>query len=115
LSKIIANRLNPLLSPLILSNQEGFVVGHQIWDNFILVQEAIHANSSWEDSGMDIKLDMANDFDRVEHNFLFKVLINFGFSHSFMDLICSCIASPWIVPLINGRPGPFFKASRGLR
>jgi hypothetical protein len=68
-SKIIANRLNPLLRSLILLNQGGFVVGHHIWDNFILVQEAIHANSSREESSMAIKLDMANAFDRVEHNF----------------------------------------------
>jgi hypothetical protein len=64
---------------------------------------------------MAIKLDMANAFDRVEHKFLFKVLRNFGFSQNFMDWISSCIDSPWIAPLINGRPGPFFKASRGLR
>jgi hypothetical protein len=47
LSKIIANRLNPLLSSLILPNQGGFVAGRQIWDNFILVQEAIHASSAF--------------------------------------------------------------------
>jgi hypothetical protein len=115
MSKIIANRLNPLLNSLILPSQGGFVVGHQIWDNFILFQEAIHASSARGDSVMAIKLNMANTFDRVEHKFLFKVLQKFGFSQKFMDWICSCIDSPWIAPLINGRPGPFFKASRRLR
>jgi hypothetical protein len=74
LSKIIANRLNPLLSSLILPSQGGFVVGRQIWDKFILVQEAIHTSSAQGESSMVIKLDMANAFDRVEHKFLFKVL-----------------------------------------
>ena len=107
--------LNPLLSSLILPSQGGFVVGRQIWDNFILVQEAIHASSSQGDSSMAIKIDMANAFDGVEHNFLFKVLHKFGFSQNFMNWINSCIESPWIAPLINGRPCPFFKMSIGLR
>jgi hypothetical protein len=85
LSKIIANRLNSLLNLLILPIQGGFVVGRHIWDNFILVQEAILTSSARGDSGMAIKLDMANAFDRVEHKFLFKVLQKFGFSQNFMD------------------------------
>jgi hypothetical protein len=115
LAKIIANRLSPLLSELILPNQGGFVTGRQIWDNYILVQEAIHSSNTRGESGMAVKLDMANAFDRVEHNFLFKVMRKFGFSQNFMNWINSCIESPWIAPLINGRPGPFFKTSRGLR
>jgi hypothetical protein len=115
ITKIIANRLNPLLRSLILPNQGGFVAGRQIWDNFILVQEAIHASNSRGEPGMAIKLDMANAFDRVEHNFLFKVMKKFGFSQNFISWMEACIASPWIAPLLNGRPTPFFKASRGLR
>jgi hypothetical protein len=53
-------------------------------DNFILVQEEIHANSSREESGMAIKLNMTNAFDRVEYNFLFKVMKKFGFSQNFI-------------------------------
>lgn len=32
-----------------------------------------------------------------------------------MDWIKACISSPWIDPLVNGRPNSFFQASRGLR
>jgi hypothetical protein len=44
MANIIANRLKPFLSYLILYNQGGFVVGRQIWENIILVQEAIHSS-----------------------------------------------------------------------
>jgi hypothetical protein len=115
MAKIIANRLNPFLRSLILPNQGGFVAGRQIWDNFILVQEAIHSNNSRGESGMEIKLDMENVFDRVEHDFLFKVMKKFGFNQEFLSWTGACIASPWIAPLLNGRPTPFFRASRGLR
>jgi hypothetical protein len=70
---------------LILPKLGGFVAGYQIWDNFILVQEAIHASSTRGDSCMAIKFDMANAFDKVEHNFLFKVMGKFSFSQNFMD------------------------------
>jgi hypothetical protein len=87
----------------------------QIIDNIILVQEAIHMSQSNKERGMVIKLDMENSFDQVKHAFMFSVLRKFGFSKEFVDWIQACIGSPWIAPLINGRPSQFFQANRGLR
>jgi hypothetical protein len=64
---------------------------------------------------MVINLDMANAFDKVSHGFLKEVLKKIGFDQAFISWIGTCISTPWIAPLINGRPTPFFKASRGLR
>jgi hypothetical protein len=115
LTKIIGNRLKPFLSKLITENQGGFLKNKQITDNIVLVQEAIHSSRRNKDPGMVIKLDMANAFDHVKHSFLFSVLKAYGFSDDFINWIKACIGSPWITPLVNGRPSHFFKASRGLR
>ena len=64
---------------------------------------------------MVIKLDLANAFDRVRHDFLFAVMTKFGFSLNFINWVKGCIGDPWISPLVNRRPTSFFKASRGLR
>eukprot|EP00253_Pinus_taeda_P019066 PITA_19066 len=64
---------------------------------------------------MVIKLDLANAFDRVRHDFLFAVMSKMGFSKNFTNWVKACIASPWIAPLVNGRSTEFFTASRGLR
>jgi hypothetical protein len=64
---------------------------------------------------MVIKLDLANAFDRVRHEFLFEVMRKFGFDSKFIRWIKACIGSPWIAPLVNGKVTDFFKASRGLR
>jgi len=64
---------------------------------------------------MVIKINKENAFDRVKHNFLKAILKQFGFNQSFIYWIGACISNPWIAPLVNGRPSPFFKASRGLR
>eukprot|EP00253_Pinus_taeda_P035614 PITA_35614 len=93
IAKLLANRLNPLLKKLISSNQGGFVEGRYIMDNVIQVQETIHSSKQ-----------------RCE-----KVLLSFGFSQHFVQLIKACIESPWISPLVNGRPTNFFQAQRGIR
>ena len=44
ITKIMARRLKNILPYLILENQEGFIKGRKIWDNIVLVQEAIHSS-----------------------------------------------------------------------
>jgi hypothetical protein len=84
MSKIISNRWKPFLNLLILPNQGGFVVGRQIWDNFIQVQQAIHSGFSRGEVGMVIKLDMANTFDIVNHDFLKEVIEKFIFDQTLL-------------------------------
>ena len=63
---------------------------------------------------MIIKLDMKNAFDRVKLPLLYQVLTSFGFSPEFVKLIKACTDRPWIASLVNDRPAPFFRATRGL-
>ena len=86
----------------------------KIMDNIIIVQVAIHSSIESKQQGMAIKLDMANAFDRVNHFFLFEIMQKVGFSKNFCKWIKAYISSPWIAPLVNGRPTGFFQASRGL-
>eukprot|EP00253_Pinus_taeda_P022475 PITA_22475 len=114
-SKIIANRLKNILPDIIPENQGGFIKGRKILDNIVLVQEAVHSSCQRNEKGLVIKLDLANAFDRVRHEFLFVVMKKPGFSTVFINWVKACIASPWIAPLVNGRSTNFFQASRGLR
>ena len=115
ITKVIANRLKPILPKIIPENQGGFIQGRKIVDNYTLVQEAIHSSLHRKEQGMVIKLDLANAFDRVNHRFLLKVMCKFGFGANFIKWVRACISEPWIAPLVNGRATKFFKASRGLR
>ena len=63
---------------------------------------------------MAIKLDLANAFDRLRHEYIFLVLEKFGFPPNFVKQIQAYISSPCIAPIINGRPSDFFKAKRGI-
>eukprot|EP00253_Pinus_taeda_P011603 PITA_11603 len=115
ITKIIANRLKEISSIIIPENQGGFIKGRKILDNIVLVQEAIHSSCHRKEKGMVIKLDLTNAFNRVRHDFMFSVMGKFGFSKALITWVKACIASPWIVPLVNGRSTDFFQASRGLR
>lgn len=115
ISKIIANRLKPLLPLLISPNQGGFVEKKQMVDNILLVQEAIHSSQSRGDRSMAIKIIMANVFERVRHSFLMAMLTQFGFIEFFLSWVVTCFHCPWMTPLVNGRPTPFFKVTCGLR
>jgi hypothetical protein len=115
LSKLMANRIKPLLGELISPAQSGFVKGRHILDNVIQVQEAMHSSHQRKEKGMLIKLDMANAFDQVKLSFLYKVLLSFDFNSEFVKLIKACTEKSWIAPLVNGRPNNFLQASRGLR
>ena len=102
LSKVIANRIKKVIPLLIFENQGGFIVGRQIYDNILLVQEAIHSSQSRKEASMAIKLDLANAFDRIRQSYIFQVMENYGFPSNFIIWVKSCIRKPLIAPLING-------------
>jgi hypothetical protein len=67
----------------------------------VLVQEAIHSSDQRKEKGMIIKLDLANAFDRVRHDFLFKVMGKMGFAQKFINWVKACIVASWISLLVN--------------
>lgn len=115
LAKLLANRIKPLLGNLISPLRGGFVKGRHLIDNVIQLYEALHSSHTQKEKGMLMKLDMSNAFEWVKLSFLYKILLSYGFSVHFVNLIKACTDRPWIVPLVNGRPIDFFQASRGLR
>ena len=52
---------------------------------------------------MEIKVDMANAFDWVQHSFLFAIMENFGFDLELIHWIKAYILDTYITPLLNGR------------
>lgn len=52
ISKVIANRLKPLLPSLILEEQTGYVEGRQILNNIIQAHEVVHSLKSNKQAGM---------------------------------------------------------------
>eukprot|EP00253_Pinus_taeda_P022974 PITA_22974 len=81
ISKVIANRLKPLLPLLISPEQSGYVEGRQILDGIILTHEIIHSLKQTRQPSMILKLDLSKAFDKLSWTYIQKMLNAFGFSH----------------------------------
>lgn len=69
ISKVISNRMKPLMPKLISENQRAFVKGRVIHDNILVVHEAFHYLKSrvkGKKYELALKLDMNKAYDRVE-------------------------------------------------
>ena len=69
ITKIIAQRLKPILSDIITKEQFGFLFNRQIHDAMSLAQEAIHTIKLSKSSAFALKLDLSKAYDRVKWNF----------------------------------------------
>ena len=116
ISKLVSNRLSPILPALISSNQSGFVKGRSISENIMLAQEIIHQIKKPKiGSNVIIKLDMAKAYDRVSWSYTCLVLRKMGFDEVFIDMIWRIMANNWYSFIINGKRYSFFHTSRGLK
>ena len=93
-SKILSLRLNDIIPSLISPNQGGFINVCHISDDILLFQEAIHSSLKKRVAEMAIKLDLANAFDCLRHDFIFLILDKYGFALIFVKQIQACISSP---------------------
>ena len=117
ISKIIAQRVRPLLPSLISPMQADFLEGRRSSDNVIIAQELIYYLKSrkGKDGYMVIKIDLEKAYDRLEWSFVKMVLEHFEFPQEMINLIISCISTTTIALLFNGRKLEAFQPSRGMR
>ncbi|KAA3488532.1 non-ltr retroelement reverse transcriptase [Gossypium australe] len=64
---------------------------------------------------MAVKLDMSKAYDRVEWDFVKKMMIQMGFAREWVGLIMRCISSVSYAVNINGNRGRIFQTTRGLK
>src|ERR1044072_7577523 len=111
-------RMKPNMDKLISPHQSAFIGGMLIRDNIIIVQEMFYTLNSRRRIGeenISIKLDMHKVYDRLDWSFLEKVLLAFGFPHSWVSLIMVLVKGVSYKTKINGFEGKSFKPHRGLR
>ncbi|GJT46963.1 RNA-directed DNA polymerase, eukaryota, reverse transcriptase zinc-binding domain protein [Tanacetum coccineum] len=116
ISKILTNRIKPVLNKLVDQNQSAFLPGRAITDNILLTQELLRGyNSNNGPKRCSLKIDIQKAYDIVSWSFLEKILHNSGFPITVIKWIMVCISTPKFTICVNGERVGYFKGSRGLR
>jgi hypothetical protein len=113
-TKILANRLAPLLDSMVATNQSAFTKGRCIHDNFILVQQTVKVLHRQKVPSLFLKLDISKAFDSVAWSFLLEVLSYLGFGLAWYNLISNLLSTSSTRVMVNGVPGEFIQHQRGL-
>ena len=90
ISKVLANRLKPLLPSIVSENQSAFQAGRVITNNILMTFETLHYMKTQQNGSigfMALKLDMSKAYDRVEWSFLECLLRKMGFHNRWVDLM----------------------------
>ena len=98
LARVLADRLQLVISDLIGPEQNYAVKGRSTQDNLHLVREILEGLEENTEAAL-INLDQFKAFDRVDHKFLATVLETTGFESEFRMLY----HNPQAVVKVNGR------------
>nr|XP_023896924.1 uncharacterized protein LOC112008814 [Quercus suber] len=116
-TKILVNRIKPVLGNLISPVQTAFIPGRRGTDNAIIVQELIHSISKakGKEGYMAIKIDLVKAYDKLEWDFIRERLFHINLPTDLIDLIMSCISTATTSILFNGGTMDPILPSRGIR
>ena len=118
ISNVVANRVKPMLPCVTSDSQSAFVLGRLITDNTTIAFEMVHRvwNRRWGKVGhMTVKLDISKAYDRVEWDFLEKIMTSLGFPVQWMNLAMSTVRSASYSVIVNGEPCGYITPSRGIK
>lgn len=89
ISKVLVNRMRPIMSKLVGPFQNSFLPGRSTMDNVILNQEIMHSmrHKKGRKGYMMIKIDLHKAHDSLDWGFLKSVLAKLGFSDRFVRLV----------------------------
>jgi len=115
ISKMIANRLKPLLPSLISEEKTGYVEGRQILNNIIQAHEVAHSLKCNNQASMIIQFDLTKTYDKISWCYIRAILKAYGFDQNWIRWVMALVTTTNFSILLNGSPSSTFTPSRGLR
>ena len=113
LARVLANRLQLVISDLMDPGQTFAVKGRSVQDNLHLIREVLEGIKDDTEAVL-ISLDQSKVFDRIDYRILATVLETAGFQPEFHRWICMMYHNPQAEVQLNGRRSRAFAIERGL-
>jgi len=115
ITKLLADRLQTKIIPLVHTNQYGFIKTRTIQDCLAWAYEYIYQCQHSKREIVILKLDFTKAFDTIEHNTIIQMMSHLGFGDKWLDWIQRILASGTSSILLNGVPGNHFHCRHGVR
>ena len=115
LSKVLSMRLRAVIGDIVHSDQTCSIPGRSILDNVHLIRNLIEYTNDKNNGATIISLDQSKAFDRVSHEYLFKVLHTFGFGEQFISLVKLLYRDIYSKVILNGFISEQFPVERSVR
>ena len=114
LTKVLANRLKMVL-PSIIHHTQTAVFGRKIHNTVNLVRDLIDLANAHDEGAAFLFLDQEKAFDRVNHNFLYNAMREFGIGEIFISWIKTIYSNAETRLNINGHLTEPIPLKRGVR
>ncbi|GJZ71170.1 retrotransposon protein, putative, ty1-copia subclass, partial [Tanacetum coccineum] len=115
ITKILANRLAPVISDIVSDSQSAFIANRSILDGPFILNEIIAWCKRKNKQALIFKVDFAKAYDSVRWDYLLDVLIAFGFGPNWCKWIRGILSSAMASILVNGSPTSEFPFYCGLK
>ena len=115
LTKVLANRVKGVIGEIVQPTQSYSIPGRDISDTIATVRDVIEYLKRDGRGGIVVGIDWNKAFDRVEHEFLFKVLERFGFGEGLVGWVRRLYGSAKSCVKVNGVLTDRFEVERSVR
>lgn len=115
LSKVLAIRLAAVAPDVVHEAQAGFVPGRRLRNHTQLAKMMIMWAEAKDVNGVIVALDQEKAYDKIAHDYLWRVLAKFGLPESFISLIQTLYESAVTSVVINGVTSKTYRIFRGVR
>ena len=113
-TKALTARLSKVTGYLIHNDQAGFIPGRSIFDQIKQTKLLIDYAELVEEDGLIIALDQEKAYDKITHDYLWKILEKTEILPQFTEIVKSLYKTAKTVIIINGVISPAYGINRGV-